>query len=595
MLILCCLAGGLTRFVFSAQHTVGQQYDLRVVNVDTGLEYVRIQEAINALETLNGHVIRVGYGVFQECLVVNKSVSIVGESPEFSVIDGMRGSVVVDVVSDGVEIRDLTIRNGVIGLRLDHADNCRIVDNVLYDGSYGLRLYHSRNAFVAGNRVSGFSYFGVELDSSGNSTLRGNWLSQNQYGFGVDGGLLFDFVNDVDDSNFVNGKPIRYLVNQRSLTVDSSTLGDVGYLGFVNSSNIVVKDLEVQNNVQGVLFAYVTDSSVSDVKVSDNWNGVYVAHSRNISVSEIKATRNFDYGIKFFNSSGSRAFRNDVNNNGWAGIGLFGSPHSILDLNEASFATYDLHLVYTNDSLITRNTAIPKASGYSIALYYSHNNSIHHNTFQNSLIFTEMRNHTRFTPTNNWNNTVEGNFWEPYEGRDGDKDGIGDFAYKVGVNNLDYYPLMGSFSEFSVAFENAEYSLFVISNSTISEVNFNFGDGTMAFAAVGQAGALGFCRVAVSEALIRALGDVELGFLVNGKEPVVIRRWSEGTFAYWYVSFDNIAAQDWGLLWLVVSGVVVSLVALGAVIGVYWMRRKRSEKKSLIEVNIKSLKYALKA
>jgi parallel beta-helix repeat protein len=564
----------LGSFFFLGQMVSGQPIRLGVVNVDTGLSYFGVQEAINAVETLDGHVIRVGYGVFEEHVVVNKSISLVGEGPDMTVIDGMRGGVVVDVVSDGVEIRSLGIRNGVIGLRLDHADNCRIVDNVLCDGSYGLRLYHSRNAFVAGNRVSGYSYFGVELDSSGNSTLRGNLLSQNHYGFGVDGSSLFDFVNDVDYSNFVSGKPIRYLVNQRGLTVDSSNLGDAGYLGFVNSSNIVVKDLEVQNSVQGLLFAYVTNSSVSDVKVSDNWNGVYVAHSRNISVSDVKASRNFDYGIKFFNSSDSRAFRNDVDSNGWAGIGLFSSSHSVLDLNKASYATYGLHMVFTNNSLVTRNTAIPKPDGYSIALYYSHNNSIYHNTFQNSLIFTETRNGTLFTPTDSWNNSVEGNFWEPYIGRDADKDGIGDVAYKVGVNNFDYHPLMGRFWEFSVAFDNTEYSLSMVSNSTISEVNFNSSDGTMAFTAVGQAGALGFCRVAVPEAMIRALGDVELGFLVNGEEPVVIRKWSEGTLVYWYICFANRAAQDWSLLWLVVSGVLVFLIVLGAVIGVSWMRRK---------------------
>ena len=36
------------------------------------------QAAIDAVETLDGHVIRVGYGVFQERVIVNKAVMNVG-------------------------------------------------------------------------------------------------------------------------------------------------------------------------------------------------------------------------------------------------------------------------------------------------------------------------------------------------------------------------------------------------------------------------------------------------------------------------------------------------------------------------------------
>ncbi len=116
----------------------------------------------------------------------------------------------------------------------------------------------------------------------------------------------------------------------------------------------------------------------------------------------------------------------------------------------------------------------------------------------------------------------------------------------------------------------------MVSNSTISDVSFSFDDGTMGFEAVGQAGTVGFCRVAVPEALIQALGDDELGILVNGEEPVVIREWSDGVYGYWYVRFANKAALDWVFVWVIVSGILVFLIVLGAIIGVYLMRRRRN-------------------
>jgi parallel beta-helix repeat protein len=568
--------GSSIGFVFSVQR-VDQQSGLRVVNVDTGLEYVGIQEAINAPETLGGHMIQVGAGIFREHVVLNKSLSLVGQGQDATVVDGMGGGFVVIASADKVEVKGFIIRNGTICLWLNSSDGSMVLDNSLSGGAYGIRLYHSRNSLVAGNRVSGCKYFGIELDSSGNSTLRGNSMFDNVYNFGVDGRSLPDFLNDIDVSNTVNGKPVRYLVNQRGMVVEPSTFGEIGYLGFVNSSNVELRDLDVRDNAQGVLLAFCPNSSVSRVNARSNWNGVYVAFSSNVSVSEVKANGNFDYGIKFFNCSSSRAFRNNASNNGWAGIGLFWSSGSVLDLNEVNYASYDLHLVYTNNSLITRNTAVVKAGGYSIALYYSHNNSIYHNLFLNSLLFAETRNWTRFTPANSWNNSVDGNFWMSYAGRDADMDGIGDTAYKVGESNHDYHPLMGRFQEFSVNFNGEEYSVSLVSNSAISGFGFDANGRRMSFEAIGQNGTDGFCRVVVPEALVRALGDSDFGFLVNGEKPVVTRVWAEEASAYWYLSFANSPWQETSDSLSTTLVVLVFLFLTGVALTVLWKRKASSK------------------
>jgi len=419
-----------------------QQNNFPVCNLNTSKTYPTILEAINDSETLDGHEIFVASGIYYEHITINKSLSLIGEDRSTTIIDGNGMGKVVYVTAGNVEIRNFTIQNGTFGLWLHHSNNSKIIGNTLQDGSYGIRLYHSRNSEVTGNNIYRYTGVGVEIEASGNTTLRDNSMVENEYNFGVDGDSLYDFINDIDVSNTVNGKPIHYLINQHNITIDTFTFQQIGYLGLVNSTNIKVKNLNVQNNKQGILFAFTRDSSITNVNARNNWNGIYIAYSSNISANENNANNNFDYGIKFFYAPRSTVSGNNVNNNVWGGISVFVSPNSTVDGNEANFNHYNLHIVYTNNSIIAGNNAIIKPGGYSIALYYSHNNIIYHNTFNNSLLYVENRNGTGFTPKNSWDNGLEGNYWSDYTGEDADGDGIGDTPYVVGENNVDNYPLM---------------------------------------------------------------------------------------------------------------------------------------------------------
>lgn len=124
----------------------------------------------------------------------------------------------------------------------------------------------------------------------------------------------------------------------------------------------------------------------------------------------------------------------------------------MLDKNEANFNSYNLHIVYTNNSVITRNNASgldpTKTGSTSIAVYYSHNNRIYHNSFSTVLFYVESRNGSRFTPSNKWDNGYEGNYWLYYGGRDADHDGIGDAKYNMGDNNVDNFPLKGRYWDY---------------------------------------------------------------------------------------------------------------------------------------------------
>ena len=557
-----------------------QQNNLQVRNLNTGKTYSRIQEAINAPETLDGHEIFVASGIYYEHVTVSKSLSLIGEDCNTTIIDGNGNDRVVYVTADNVEVRNFTIQNGTIGLWLDNSHNSKIIDNTLQDGSYGIRLHNSRNSEVTGNNICGYTSFAVEIKASGNSTLRNNSMVENKYNFGVNGNSLSDFVNDIDVSNTVNRKPIHYLVNQHNTTIDGIAFQEMGYLGLVNSTNIKVKNLNVQNNKQGILFAFTRDSSISNVDAKNNWNGIYVTHSSNISARGNNANNNFDYGIKFFNSSRSIASRNNVDNNGWAGIGLFKSPYSTVDGNEANFNAYNLHIVYTNNSVITKNIALNKSSGYSIAIYYSHNNAIYHNTFVNTLLHIETKNGTRFAPKNSWDNGIEGNYWSHYRGVDLDQDGIGDTPHVVGEANVDSHPLMGEYYDFNVTLADKTYSITIISNSNISQFSFSPDDERINLTIVGKNETMNFWRITVPNTLLQNLKADNLSFLINGEQPPLKRKWTDETHTYLYFSYATNVSKSWGSPWLIVA---VASALVVPVLVVLVLKKKSGKEKTLME------------
>ena len=569
----------LSSFVLSyhAQSSIAKLNNARVHNLSNGKGYSTIQEAINAPETMDGHEIFAASGIYYEHVTINKSLSLVGENRDTTIIDGKGAGTVVYVTADNVEIRNFTIQNGISSLWLDRSQNSKIIGNTLQIGYYGIRLHHSRNVEVTDNNVNKYTKFGVELYLSGNSKLRNNKMTDNKYNFRVDGTSISDFINAIDTSNTVNGKPVRYLINQHNVTIDSSTFQELGYLALVNSTNIKVQNLSVQDNAQGVLFAFTANSTISNVNAKNNWDGIYVAHSQNILVSYNNANRNFDYGIKFFNSSHSLAFGNNVDNNGWAGIGLFRSPNSTVDGNEANFNTYNLHLVYTNNSVITRNNAQSKPYGYSIAVYYSHNNVIYHNMFVNRLLYVETRNWTRFTPRNSWDNSLEGNFWSSYRGVDADQDGIGDTAYVIGENNADNHPLMGKFSNFTVTLEAKTYTITIISNSTISQFQFSPEEESVSFIATGFNETMGFSRVAIPNALLQELEGGNLTFWINWEQPPLQRKWTDGINTYLYFSYVNRVSEQTISPWVIAA---VASVLLTASVIVFFVLKKQHRVRS---------------
>jgi len=268
-----------------------------VYNKDRDRYYPKIQEAINAAGL--GDEILVYAGTLSEHVVVNKTVSLIGENKHNTTIDGGGTGTVIIVTANNVNISNFTIRNSgnpKWGILLYGSSGNKISHNIITNNYYGIHLVDSSNNTLDGNNANNNDWYGICLDGSdnntiggnsltnngrgltlkfsGGNTLRNNNMTNNSWSFAVSGDSISDFDNDIDTSNKVDGKSVHYIANQSNLTIDPSTFPDVGYLGIVNSTNVTVKDLSLTKNGQGILFAFTNDSTIENVNVSKNWVGI---------------------------------------------------------------------------------------------------------------------------------------------------------------------------------------------------------------------------------------------------------------------------------------------------------------------------------
>jgi parallel beta-helix repeat protein len=238
---------------------------------------------------------------------------------------------------------------------------------------------------------------------------------------------------------------------------------------------MTVQGLTLTNEGEGVLLAFTNDSKIANNDATNDYEGIYLYSSSNNTVSG-----------------------NDMTANSYCGI-----------------------FVYYNSS----------------------NNVIYHNNFVANVAQVYI---DSTSVGNVWDNGYPsgGNYWSDYNGTDlysgsyqnvTGSDGIGDTPYVIDANNTDYYPLMGPFSDFSVA---AGVDVQVVSNSTVSDFEFN---GTaILFNVTGANGTTGFCHVCAPTTLVSG----NLTVFVNGTQvQYSLLPGSNSSVSYLYFTYGHSTEQ----------------------------------------------------
>jgi parallel beta-helix repeat protein len=153
-----------------------------VINVPA--DYPTIQEAVNAAQ--DGGTILVHNGTYYENIVVNKTVTLMGDGEENTIISAGNSSInVVNVTSSNVNISGFSVNGATgyyaCGLYLDGVNNVTISQNNVTDNLYGISLTSSRNDTISNNIVLS-NYWGIDLDSGDlYNNITDNTVNSNMY------------------------------------------------------------------------------------------------------------------------------------------------------------------------------------------------------------------------------------------------------------------------------------------------------------------------------------------------------------------------------------------------------------------------------
>jgi parallel beta-helix repeat protein len=275
--------------------------------------------------------------------------------------------------SQGNIVEENSVADCGAGIKLRYSSgNTLIGNNVTGNAAEGFSFYYSGGSVVTGNIIE-HNGFGVKLSYSGNNTLRANVIASNNYNFGVEAAVLASFVNDIDTSNTVDGKPIYYLVNRKDFVMNAGS--HAGYVALVNSTGITVKDLNLANNNEGLLCAYADQCTIENNTLENNHYGLSLYSSDFATVEGNTMAENSIDGLFAYECHNVSVEGNAIAENG-VGMDLYSFANcSIAGNNVTNNVGRGIQMLVSGNDSVSQNSLIQNGLD-GMYSYNSNNNTI---------------------------------------------------------------------------------------------------------------------------------------------------------------------------------------------------------------------------
>jgi parallel beta-helix repeat protein len=358
-------------------------------------DYLTIQEAINHAN--EGDIIHVRNGIYYEHVVVDKSVSLIGENRSSTIIDGGGMGTGILVTANHATVQEFSVHNCEVGIKVESNNNVISSNMVASNGHNETEFLTNQEIYqdyvsplsrwYVHNLINGSytGFFNITGHTPAISVQALGHEDVNQLGIALfhdknddHEPQLQEYVGygDVKERNvqaFLINPPIgRYIIKILGWEIpedpghfDLVMTKYAGYgIVFLSSRNNTVTQNFVAQNPVGL---YLYDSYNTTIQLNDaieNVGGISVSNSSECVISNNNASLNK------FGSSICRQFG--------VGLTLWSVHNCCISENNVSSNTFGIWLFNSHDNDIAGNR-MSSNGGWGLGLHASHGNTVNRN------------------------------------------------------------------------------------------------------------------------------------------------------------------------------------------------------------------------
>jgi parallel beta-helix repeat protein len=285
--------------------------------------YKSINDGINNSGIFD--TIYVFMGQYNETLQIKKTIKLVGEDKESTIINGRFFKNIVEISSENVSLENFLFRNSGgfskdAGIQVN-SKNCKIKNCIIYNTKTGIFVNHTENIEINNNTLQNNGE-GILIDSSSSCTIIGSCFSNNAIA------LRFDNSRDCDVFyTYFHTNGIASLINnseenriQNCIIKDNSA--NLGGIFISASKNILINNSIINHNGAG--FSIYSSSKINisncDLCLNTHFGLSMRTASDEVSIKNCEINDNFRYAIYVEDYNSLKISNNNIERNKLYGL-----------------------------------------------------------------------------------------------------------------------------------------------------------------------------------------------------------------------------------------------------------------------------------